>query len=255
MNFLITRKLGDIISNDAPFDFIEENSFLIGAEIMLSKPELIDDVDLSEIKRKCEGLKLTAHLPFYDLNIASVDSFIRSYSMDVMIKGLVFCEKLDIRSAIAHFGFNVKLAGKAAAKWKETFFPQKKLIEGEAQKRGVNLIWENTYENNIEFFDEILKVCPDTRFCLDSGHCNCFADFSPVEFINRYKEKVVHLHLHDNDGKEDSHMSPGLGSVNFSALFNEIGKSKIENTVFEIEPEMYMKNKNNISEIFKTRKK
>jgi len=255
MNFLITRKLGDIISDNNPFDFIEENGLITGAEIMLSKPELMDEIDLCEIKRKCQGLKLTAHLPFYDLNIASIDPFIRSYSMNVMIKGLVFCEKLGIRSAVAHSGFNVKLAGKAAAKWKDKFFPQKRLLEVEAKKRGVNIIWENTYENNFEFFDEILKGSPDTLFCLDSGHCKCFADFSPVEFLDRYQEKVVHLHIHDNNGKEDSHLSPGLGSIDFSELFNEIGKSKIENAVFEIEPEMYMENKDNISEIFKTRKK
>ena len=255
MNFLITRKLGDILSKDNPFDFIEENGHITGAEIMLSKPELIDEIDLLEIKRKCKGLKLTSHLPFYDLNLASVDRHISDYSMKVMIKGLVFCEKLDIRSAVAHFGFNVKLAGKAAEKWKEKFFTQKRLLESEAKKRGVDLIWENTYEENFDFFDEILKVSPDTRFCLDCGHCNCFADFSPVEFFDRYGEKVVHLHLHDNDGKEDSHLPPGSGSVDFSALFNVIGKSEIENAVFEIEPEMYMENKNVISEIFKMRKK
>jgi sugar phosphate isomerase/epimerase len=175
--------------------------------------------------------------------------------MEVMIKGLVFCEKLDIRSAVAHFGFNIKLAGKAAEKWKEKFFSQKRLLESDAKKRGVKIIWENTYENNFELFDEILEVSPDTRFCLDCGHCNCFADFTPVEFIDRYGEKVVHLHLHDNDGKEDSHLPPGSGSVDFSALFNSIGKSKIENAVFEIEPEMYTENINSISEIFKMRRK
>ena len=254
MNFLITRKLGDIISWGKPFDFLD-GGCISGTEIMLSKPELINVADIQEVKKKCEGLYLTAHLPFYDLNLASVDSFISGYSMEVMINGLDFCRKLNIKRAVAHLGYNVKLAGKAASKWKTRFFEEKRKLETEAWKKNVQIVWENTYEENFELFDEMLKVDPETLFCLDVGHCNCFSDFTAIQFIDRYRENVVHLHLHDNNGNEDSHMAPGMGSIDFISLFRVVKMSKIENAVFEIKPRIYLENRNMINNLFKVREK
>ena len=254
MKFLISRKLGDIISNEDPFSFIDRN-FISGAEIMLSKPQLMDQVDLDDIRKKCKGLKLTAHLPFYDLNLASVDSFIRDYSMQVMVKGLKFCEDMKIERAVAHLGFNVKLAGKAAAKWKEKFFVQKKELESKAFSNGVKVVWENTYEENFELFDEMLENDPDTLFCIDAGHCSCFADFSAVDFIERYRKNTVHLHLHDNNGREDSHLAPGAGKINFKEIKRVLDDSNIGNAVLEIEPEKYINNRDIIQKMFKAEEK
>lgn len=254
MNFLITRKLGDIISEENPFSFVE-NSIISGAEIMLSKPELMDIADISEIQEKCRGLYLTAHLPFYDLNLASVDDHISEYSLSVIVKGLDFCNKMNIDRAVAHLGFNVKLAGKAALKWKEKFFRQKMLIENLAGKKGIKIIWENTYEETFELFDEMLLNNCETLFCLDTGHCNCFAGFSAEDFLDRYKSSVIHLHLHDNNGAEDSHLAPGAGSINFRSVLSSADRSAVDNAVFEIDPVKFVENENSIKQLFETEEK
>lgn len=253
MNFLITRKLGHITAREKPFKFIQD-SFVSGAEIMLSRPELIDKADINELRQKCDGLKLTAHLPFYDLNLASVDPFICDYSLRMMKKGIDLCREMNIKTAVAHLGFNVKLAGKAAEKWKETFFKQKRIIEFYAHSAGVIIVWENTYEENFELFDEMLRIDPETLFCLDIGHCNCFAGFSAIEFFERYRKNIVHLHIHDNYGHEDSHLAPGRGNINFSKVL-DIVDSRVENAVIEVDSDRFIESEDLISKILKAEEK
>jgi len=63
-------------------------------------------------------------------------------------------------------------------------------------------------------------VCelPQVGFTFDVGHAQLY-NKDPVDFILALGvEKVRLAHLHDNTGKNDAHLPPGRGSVNWSAL-------------------------------------
>lgn len=59
-------------------------------------------------------------------------------------------------------------------------------------------------------------------FCFDIGHANAFTqnlytyDWCPL--IKRLKS----VHIHDNYGKEDLHLIPGKGNIDFDFVFNKI---------------------------------
>ena len=97
-------------------------------------------------------------------------------------------------------------------------------LEGFAKKHGVRLLWENNVVNCTNRFDaprtpylfadiEFLKELEqdvwwkNALILLDIGHLKVSArtlEYSVEEFIERIAEKVVHVHLSDNDGLIDS---------------------------------------------------
>lgn len=79
-----------------------------------------------------------------------------------------------------------------------------------------------------EHFIKLLNLINDNHFkvCLDIGHAEIdFVDSSAIEFINKLGDKLVCLHIHDNNKVQDIHQLPYTYSVNFS----EITKALKEN--------------------------
>jgi len=58
-----------------------------------------------------------------------------------------------------------------------------------------------------EFSPEVLS------FCYDTGHGNMNA--SGLEFLDKWKDRLGVLHIHDNDGSADQHKLPFSGSVDW----------------------------------------
>jgi sugar phosphate isomerase/epimerase len=57
--------------------------------------------------------------------------------------------------------------------------------------------------------------------CVDVGHAHASTDLGdpPARaYLDRYREALCHLHLHDNTGTRDDHLIPGHGSVPWSTV-------------------------------------
>jgi len=100
------------------------------------------------------------------------------------------------------------------------------LIE-RAEKRGVKIAMENV--KNTEILVKILDTInsPALGFCYDSGH-DFIWSAAPYELLNRYKHRLLAIHLHDNLGKADDHLAPGAGVINWDIL-----RSSIEQSVYK----------------------
>ena len=90
----------------------------------------------------------------------------------------------------------------------------KKAVET-AEKYGVVLALENSvYAQHVHYLLENIKS-PNLGFCYDSGHENAY---TPNEdYLSKYGDILVAMHLHDNDGKNDNHFLPlhPMGTVNW----------------------------------------
>jgi sugar phosphate isomerase/epimerase len=77
-----------------------------------------------------------------------------------------------------------------------------------------------------------LPLIGDTPFALDVGHAHL--NFCLFEFLQL---PAKHYHLHDNNGKEDSHVAVGEGTIDFDMVAKAIQKNKtipvIEVATFE----------------------
>jgi sugar phosphate isomerase/epimerase len=85
-----------------------------------------------------------------------------------------------------------------------------------AAHRGVKIVLENipsaicTAERLVHFVDAMHL---DLGFCFDIGHAHLQGSFE-----NEYAtlaSRIRSTHIHDNDGVEDRHLAPGLGTIDW----------------------------------------
>lgn len=93
-----------------------------------------------------------------------------------------------------------------------------------AQNHGVRLAIENLDTRPCRrIFDYLFKTFSqdDLGFCFDSGHANMNGE---NDILERYLDRLRITHLHDNHGKEDEHLLPGVGTIAWKAVISSLKK-------------------------------
>lgn len=70
------------------------------------------------------------------------------------------------------------------------------------------------------------------KFCYDSGHNNCFDP--EYDYLEKYKDKLICLHLHDNEGDGDSHTLNKYGNIDWDKIAQKLSKCNEVNLDYEI---------------------
>lgn len=79
----------------------------------------------------------------------------------------------------------------------------------------------------IEFVKEMND--PSFAMCLDTGHTNVCKDwFSPAKAIKEYGKFIKVLHVHDNNGWRDEHLSPFCGTINWKDFSKALRESDFD---------------------------
>lgn len=91
----------------------------------------------------------------------------------------------------------------------------KKIVDT-AERRGVNIAIEN--QGNPEYIEYVMRNINSDRlkFCYDSGHEKYYSP--ELDLISMYGDKLAALHLHDNNGDEDSHALPYTGKIDWDNI-------------------------------------
>ncbi len=97
-----------------------------------------------------------------------------------------------------------------------------------AEKYGINIALENI--RRPDYVDYVLENIQSDRLrlCYDSGHENCF---TKTDMLHKYGQKLIALHLHDNDSTSDQHMIPGDGTIDWSTVIAEIKSTGFNGSV------------------------
>jgi sugar phosphate isomerase/epimerase len=72
---------------------------------------------------------------------------------------------------------------------------------------------------------------------LDTGHAhiNGRSGKKVLDFIDQFGDRIFHIHVSDNLGKEDSHLPIGVGTVDFPEIVKAIKEIGYNETVtFEV---------------------
>ena len=100
-------------------------------------------------------------------------------------------------------------------------------LMGQLEAADVSLALENLFyiEENTELlhvvFDEIDS--PRLGLCYDSGHGQITG--AGLDVLERHADRLLALHLHDNDGRLDAHLLPGAGAVDWERTLQLIAAS------------------------------
>ena len=101
------------------------------------------------------------------------------------------------------------------------------------EKNNVYLAVENIDNEHpiLDIFENVKH--PYLKFCYDSGHNNCFdKDF---DYLSKYGDKLVCLHLHDNNGLRDQHTLNRYGTINWDKLAQKLAKLDLSNISLDYE--------------------
>ena len=195
-------------------------------------------------------LRLSFHLSFIDINIASLDNRIRYYTSRLLRKEIMFVKNWDPVYVVIHTG-----------KISDTFYQ-------------IPSVKEKAHKQQVKTISEVIKICdidsiplaienrqkstttglienvkdiqyysqrfPTLHFLLDIGHSNTFYTDSNalLEEISRFCDfPIIALHLSNNFGK-DTHGSLEEGTIPIKSLFSEVPDLKkkiliVENKSFK----------------------
>ena len=171
----------------------------------------------------------------YVVNLASQNATILKKSREQIKKSIEFCNRLDIGLFTFHAGFradpSIKLEFKKSSpvasyeKALRTFIESVKEINIHAENNGVKIAIENNVlseHNLVNGRNLFLLMCESTEFenlfreipsdnigaLLDLGHLQVtshWLKFDKYEFVDKLKDKVFLIHVHENNGKVDEH--------------------------------------------------
>ena len=135
-----------------------------------------------------------------------------------------------------------------------------KIMSNYCQSLGIELMLENFIRpfNSVETFLSIVNEVPNLKVHLDIGHCNLEGDAEIIisHFFEKLGSKIIHLHMHDNDGEEDEHLPLGCccGNINWPKMIKFIKDQGYDNSitleVFCDDPDFLLLSKNKLRKMW-----
>lgn len=201
-----------------------------------SNVELVDDgwhsLDQVRVRRlneirKSRDLKFTLHAPFANINIATLSSEMRRFTVDQLRKSISFARELECAIIVFHPGLQTGISGfYPGLGWKLNIESVKDLLKL-TEDFGIKIAMENCpmkygyLVSSVDEFSRFLdQLGEDLGLALDVGHSNI--DGETHALIKRLGRNIVHIHAHDNDGKRDLHLGVGCGTVNWKRFAKSI---------------------------------
>lgn len=109
---------------------------------------------------------------------------------------------------------------------------------------GIEIVLENVIEKSPDLLVQLVNEVdnPFLGLCMDIGHQHMFSELDALEWLRRMDNRLLHIHLHDNDRTSDSHWSIGRGTIAFEPFYDEVMKNVPQATIsLEVEDEMEVK--------------
>ena len=203
-------------------DYFESNKYIEYVEILHDYPyrEINDNNELIDLINSY-SLKYTIHSPFIDLNIASLNSALARLSVEEIKRSIDLANMIDSNIVVVHPG-TVSFSGRGKEDIIYKIGRDSRIDIGDyAKDNDVNACIENLPK--IEgFMYQDVKLLNDTLvelelpMTLDIGHAHT-AGFTPDEI---YFDSIKHIHVHDNPGDDDTHLTLGEGSFAVNEFFD-----------------------------------
>ncbi len=181
-------------------------------------------------------LKYMVHAPFADINIASPSKIIWDAMFERLSRSIKYAATLNCELWIFHPGVKTGISMFYPGRERVQNLQTVRLLSKFACAHSVKIAIENVPEP----FPYILKSVEDFRrfydevdenigLVFDVGHANI--NKQTDEFLTTFKERIVHLHAHDNDGKNDLHLGIGYGITDWKTVAKRLREISYDGVV------------------------
>ena len=170
-------------------------------------------------------LSYSIHAPISDINIASLNERIREDSILEILTTAETAANLNIDLITIHPGLTSMsvpyMEEKAVEKAKRSL----SAIDRISSEYGVRIAVENMpafpfmLGRTAEELNELIGST-NLGFCLDIGHANTTDQID--ELIKAFRDRLINVHIHDNHGENDEHLTLGEGSIDFKKIIGSL---------------------------------
>ncbi|MBN2335910.1 sugar phosphate isomerase/epimerase [Candidatus Bathyarchaeota archaeon] len=187
-------------------------------------PKLVER--LQEL-RASYGLSFSVHAPYADTNLSADDDLIREWILKRIRASIRFANELEAECIVVHPGWTTAtdrfMRGRA---WELNLRSLKWLLRYSGDY-GVDMLIENVPEptpyllvsvEDFEMFYEEMEY--DMGMVLDVGHANLQGEVSL--FLERFGDRIRHIHVSDNDGETDQHLPIGDGGIDWEKVMRGV---------------------------------
>ena len=257
MNFPITAVLEEIEAfGGLGFDYLE----------LAMDPPMAHYTILETIREEilqalnAHGMGLVCHLPTF-VSTADLTASLRQVSIEEMHRSLETAAGLGAQKVVLH----PSMAGGMGAFVLRTVndFAMDFLagmVEA-ANNLGLVLCLENMFPRNrigveADDFEKLLAPFPFLQMTLDTGHANIEDRRGKrlKRLVDRFGDRIGHLHVSDNLGRMDDHLAVGQGTVNFTWLVRRLKAIGYDGTitleVFDTNRAMLVQSRERIKALF-----
>ncbi|WP_338751584.1 sugar phosphate isomerase/epimerase [Bacillus sp. FJAT-52991] len=215
-------------------DLLEKTNQLIehGAnkiELLMDGPEwnvMEDSFQTLVPKLQSLPISYTIHPPAWDINLTSENRATRETAFSEYKKAIHFAGLIKASHVVIHPGFcfsplfNKQVAQQRAADYINELCQiakplNVKLAIENVGYNGSSLFTQEEYTNFLETIDET------AGFLIDTGHAH-LNNWDIPRLIKETKDRLLALHIHDNDGIGDDHLAIGEGTIEWKAVFAAI---------------------------------
>lgn len=159
--------------------------------------------------------------------------------------------ELDMSLLTLHLWFDARFVKEEVITFKVGLLRH---IIQKATDSGITVCLENLSETASHMVVPFTQL-PLLNLTLDLGHAELLSEVNTsYGFIERYPERIKHVHLHDNRGgdsyQDDLHLLPGEGVVDFEKVFKRLRAMDYERTItLELTPSEIEKCLNQVKEL------
>ena len=195
-------------------------------------PTLEDEAVRAAVGQKMQGIShFWFHAPFGEFCACAIDPMVHDIAKLRYRQALDRALTLGVRCIVIHGGFLPHVyfpewyVAQSVKFWREF------LCEAPTN---VTLALENVMEPSPDTLVAIAEGVNDPRLglCLEAGHANtCVSSVPPVQWLAPMQPWLRHVHLHNNQGKDDLHAALGSGSIDMVRFLDELQKRCPQATV------------------------
>jgi sugar phosphate isomerase/epimerase len=165
---------------------------------------------------------IAIHGPFIGMEYGHIDHLIQAAVNRRLDMTFAVASKLRARRVILHSGYTPLVD---LFQLQDSWLPINVAFWRREIRRwadaGIEIALENDIDKTPDMLVRVVDAVSDPflGLCLDIGHLNVYSALNAVEWVRRCAHRLVHIHLHDNDGSADSHWPLGRGTIDFEPFY------------------------------------
>lgn len=175
------------------------------------------------------GLSCSVHAPICDLNLGAMSERLLKASLKEIIGTISSAVDIGAETVTVHPGLCSMAVHGTEEKAQERTISTLRTIDRFATDCGACVVIENM--PNVPFFlgrtaESLAKLVDgtDLGICFDIGHANTMGQIDAM--IDLFADRISNIHIHDNNGERDEHLTIGDGSIDFEHVIRRLSGYK-----------------------------